>query len=369
MKKTYIALLIAAFTIPSISFASIDANLRYGSHGIEVTELQEFLINRGFLTGQTSGNFFSLTRKAVIAYQVSVGLPATGFVGPMTRVKINAGLSVVNTTSTIIKNPVINATTTSIIVTSTNTTTSQTNTSPKYLVISYKKNIDGKSVCGGSLESVSAGDTCTQLLLESYLNSSATVSARVLDVSRIPMRNIKVSFTMFDGSLQTEKKTDEYGIASVDISSKTIGNGYLTVRTENNLAKDLPFYVSSDKVLNISDFSCTPPEIIYNFTSARTTDSKFECTTPALLGDQGQELNKYKNLRVEYWVDNEFRTDYHSTFVSNNKFDITPPFDLLTSKTKNDGKTQEKFNYKVKISVDNLTRDYPSVLSVVITRD
>lgn len=96
MKKLHIALLVTFFVIPSISLASIDTNLKYGSRGLGVTELQDFLIDKGFLTGQSSGNFFSLTRRAVVAYQASVGLPATGFVGPMTRTKINDDLSTVN---------------------------------------------------------------------------------------------------------------------------------------------------------------------------------------------------------------------------------------------------------------------------------
>lgn len=99
MKKLHIAFLVASFIIPSISLASIDTNLKYGSHGVAVTELQDFLIEKGFLAGRASGNFFSLTRKAVVAYQSSVGLPATGYVGPMTRTKINADLLSANASS------------------------------------------------------------------------------------------------------------------------------------------------------------------------------------------------------------------------------------------------------------------------------
>ena len=99
MKKLSILLLVGIFIIPTVSFASIDTNLKYGSRGTEVTELQEFLIDKGFLTGQTTGNFFTLTRKAVISYQTSVGLPSTGFVGPLTRTKINDGLSMDDTSS------------------------------------------------------------------------------------------------------------------------------------------------------------------------------------------------------------------------------------------------------------------------------
>lgn len=91
MKKYIVAL--ALFAIPLVSFASIDQDLRYGSSGPEVNELQEYLIANGFLTTQSTGNFYSLTRKAVVAYQTSVRLPATGFVGPLTRGLINADLA------------------------------------------------------------------------------------------------------------------------------------------------------------------------------------------------------------------------------------------------------------------------------------
>jgi peptidoglycan hydrolase-like protein with peptidoglycan-binding domain len=71
----------------------IDTNLSYGARGTAVTELQNMLISKGFLNTQASGNFYSLTRQAVIAYQTYLGLPATGFVGPMTRSKINSELT------------------------------------------------------------------------------------------------------------------------------------------------------------------------------------------------------------------------------------------------------------------------------------
>ena len=89
MKKI---ILFAFLFLPVFAGASIDINLKYGATGSEVTELQEFLIDKGFLNTNSTGNFFSLTNSAVIKYQGSVGLPTTGFVGPMTREKINAEL-------------------------------------------------------------------------------------------------------------------------------------------------------------------------------------------------------------------------------------------------------------------------------------
>ena len=71
------------------SYASIDKNLKYGQRDLEVTELQEFLIDKGLLKTTPYAFFGLLTLKAVKAYQTSVGVSSTGFVGALTREKIN----------------------------------------------------------------------------------------------------------------------------------------------------------------------------------------------------------------------------------------------------------------------------------------
>lgn len=100
MKYIKFFILWAVLFLPVLSLASIDANLKYGARGQEVTELQEFLIDKGFLQSQATGNFYSLTQKAAIAYQTSEQLPATGYVGPLTRAKINAELDAENAVAT-----------------------------------------------------------------------------------------------------------------------------------------------------------------------------------------------------------------------------------------------------------------------------
>ncbi len=65
---------------------TIDAGM--GSRGEHVTALQKFLIEKGFLTlptGAVHGYYGFMTKKAVMAYQESVGLNPTGFFGPKTR--------------------------------------------------------------------------------------------------------------------------------------------------------------------------------------------------------------------------------------------------------------------------------------------
>jgi len=77
----------------SISCSSINQNLFFGMKGeAQVMCLQEFLKNQGgaiYPEGIVNGNFFSLTLRAVIRFQEKYAIPNTGYVGPLTRVKIN----------------------------------------------------------------------------------------------------------------------------------------------------------------------------------------------------------------------------------------------------------------------------------------
>lgn len=92
--KKIIALALVLLVLPSIAFASLDTNLYYGvKNQAQVRELQEFLIDKGLLNSEATGNFYSLTLKAVKKYQELQGLPQTGYVGTMTRGAINQELA------------------------------------------------------------------------------------------------------------------------------------------------------------------------------------------------------------------------------------------------------------------------------------
>ncbi len=91
MQKFIIALLVA---VPFSVFAQgvFEYDLEYGmTNKIDVAELQEFLTDEGLYTGPITGNFFSLTMKAVKAFQYREGIaPAAGYFGPKTRARANA---------------------------------------------------------------------------------------------------------------------------------------------------------------------------------------------------------------------------------------------------------------------------------------
>lgn len=68
-------------------------NLTIGSTGADVSAIQQYLVSKGFLTmpaGVAYGYFGNLTRSALAAYQASVGLPGTGYFGPMTIAHLRA---------------------------------------------------------------------------------------------------------------------------------------------------------------------------------------------------------------------------------------------------------------------------------------
>ncbi|MEK7184698.1 MAG: peptidoglycan-binding domain-containing protein [Patescibacteria group bacterium] len=104
MKKIIVSSAIA-LTVALVGAASVNAaynaNLSVGSTGADVSALQAFLISKGFSIpaissgAATPGYFGSQTKSAVVAYQASVSLPNTGFVGPLTRGVLNGTSSYV----------------------------------------------------------------------------------------------------------------------------------------------------------------------------------------------------------------------------------------------------------------------------------
>lgn len=110
--KKYILLVIGILFFTESALAgsfTFSNNLSLGSRGTDVSELQTFLISNGYDIPSVSsrvvskGYFGVQTKSAVIKYQASQNLPTTGFVGSLTRAKLNGG--VVNNSSLKIISP------------------------------------------------------------------------------------------------------------------------------------------------------------------------------------------------------------------------------------------------------------------------
>lgn len=101
MKKVLIVTGVALMAFAAVAAAqgaTFNTNLTVGSTGADVVALQTWLMANGYSipalsAGTAKGYFGTQTKAAVMAYQAKVGVPNTGFVGPMTRAKLNGGVS------------------------------------------------------------------------------------------------------------------------------------------------------------------------------------------------------------------------------------------------------------------------------------
>jgi len=113
MKKILISflliftLLITTFYISNTASAAclnLNANIAIGSKDShystpDVTKLQNFLVSKGLLAATPNGFFGTNTELAVKLFQKNNSLEVTGFVGPLTREKINSQSCGLNTSS------------------------------------------------------------------------------------------------------------------------------------------------------------------------------------------------------------------------------------------------------------------------------
>lgn len=106
MKKFIIAAVLGLALVAgsNANAATFSSYLKVGSTGSEVTALQTWLVQANYLTmpaGVAKGYFGQLTKTAVAAWQASVGLPATGYFGPMSVAYANANSTGATTVITV----------------------------------------------------------------------------------------------------------------------------------------------------------------------------------------------------------------------------------------------------------------------------
>jgi len=107
-RHTLVTIAALAFTLlasTASAAAPFTADLQHGVRAnADVQRLQEFLTAQQLYSGPITGNFFSLTLRAVKAFQAREGItPAAGYFGPRTRVRANALLSAAGTSTPLSK--------------------------------------------------------------------------------------------------------------------------------------------------------------------------------------------------------------------------------------------------------------------------
>ena len=84
---------------------ALSSNLRIGQYSSNVTNLQNYLISKGYLHNYATGYFGGLTYAAVVLFQTDHGVTPSGYVGPVTRGVIQADSCGGSPTPTPIPNP------------------------------------------------------------------------------------------------------------------------------------------------------------------------------------------------------------------------------------------------------------------------
>lgn len=83
-------MLIGVFLVPSLALASFDQNLKQGSTGKPVIELQKFLITQKCFAGSATGDYSASTVRGVKCYQGKQKISATGIFSTSTRLSARA---------------------------------------------------------------------------------------------------------------------------------------------------------------------------------------------------------------------------------------------------------------------------------------
>ncbi len=68
---------------------NFSGNMKMGSKGVEISELQKFLNNKGYDCGLADGGFGPKTKACVVKFQLDNGLIGDGLIGPQTRTVLN----------------------------------------------------------------------------------------------------------------------------------------------------------------------------------------------------------------------------------------------------------------------------------------
>ncbi len=290
--KKFIVASIVALTVALVGAASanaaFNANLTVGSTGSDVSALQSWLISKGFNIpsiasgAATPGYFGQQTKTAVIAYQASVGLPTTGFVGPLTREKLNGGAVTTTTTTTACPagytctaNPgTTPATTVTTTLSGTDGTIADVNTLSQY---SNEEVGDGENdvkILGFEVEASKEGDIALRsvnVTFDGSANSGSTRLNQYIDSVSVWMGSKKVG----------SANADDFNKDSSGVYSKTITLSGVSVKADATEK----FYVAVDAASNLDSGDISGDAWTVDVNNIRYEDGAGVVTTESTTGD------------------------------------------------------------------------------------
>jgi peptidoglycan hydrolase-like protein with peptidoglycan-binding domain len=354
MSKTFkvaiVALAIVAFG--ATANAAFNTNLTVGSTGADVSALQSWLISKGFAipsisSGAASAGYFGAqTKAAVVAYQTSVGLPATGFVGPLTRGILN-GTSVPSTpvaascpvgyTCTAKPGTTAPATPSTGALAGTDGTISAVN---KLSQFNNEEVGDGQTevkVVGFEVEASKEGDIALKSINITFDGSSNTGSTR--------LNQYVEEVSVYQGSKKVgSSSSDDFNKDNSGVYSKTITLANATVKSDATEK----FYITVDAVSNLDsgDISGSNDAWSVDINNIRYEDGSGVVSTDSDTGDLGGSLDNVALSFVSFATtantELKFSTDSSSPDAGIIVIDDTSDTDnvtLLVGKVKVEGES------------------------------
>lgn len=206
--------------------STLYTDIGVGSTGIPVTNLQNFLINHGFvIPAGATGYFGNQTTQAVAQFQASNGIyPTSGTFGPLTRQKINTYCKVTTTPTT----PVV--------------TTPPTTTTPSEPeeILSGEASLDRFEVRDGDDTNLEEGDKNKEIMEISFEVNDGDIKLNRIDIGFSP-----------DEANDEKDPWDTYDTVSVWNGTKKIAE--IDASREKNWREDHP--TDGDYTLRLSGLS------------------------------------------------------------------------------------------------------------------
>ena len=273
----------------STAAAAFDTNLTVGSTGSDVSTLQSWLISKNFAIPSISsgaaktGYFGAQTKSAVVAYQASVGLPNTGFVGPLTRGVLN-GKNVSTTPVSMVcpvgykceaipgttpVTPVVNG-----ALKGTDGTISDFNTLSQYNNEEIGDAEKGVKVLGFEVKASKEGDIALRSVNLTFDGSASTGSTR--------LNQYVDAVTVWQGTTKVgSASSDDFNKDSSGVYSKTITLSNSVVRADATEK----FYVSVDAVKNLDSGDISGDVWTIDVNNVRYEDGSGVVSTDSTAGD------------------------------------------------------------------------------------